>query len=175
MIVTALFTKSSGQPATGLTLTDISLYLYRRARADGTVETVWDGENPSEEIGGGLYSKSYTADTTTYSYYAYAAYTGAEILDTNYSTQGGPFAEASTAGAGAITWPYTLTDGDSGAAIADADVWVTTDLAGGNTVASGKTDQNGVVTFYLDAGTTVYVWRQKSGYDFTNPDTETVS
>jgi len=30
------------------------------------------------------------------------------------------------------------------------------------------------VTFYLDTGT-VYVWRQKSGWNFTNPDTETVA
>ena len=45
---------------------------------------------------------------------------------------------------------------------------------GANVLASGTTDQNGQVTFYLDAGT-VYVFRQKTGWNFTNPDTEVVS
>jgi hypothetical protein len=79
-----------------------------------------------------------------------------------------------TLGAGAITWTYTLTNQINGLPIADADVWVTTDAAGLNAVASGRTDQNGAVTFYLDAGM-VYVWRQKSGWNFTNPDVEVVS
>lgn len=77
-------------------------------------------------------------------------------------------------GAGAIPFTYTLTSSGDGSPIADADVWVTSDSAGSNLLASGRTDQNGVVTFYLDSGT-VYVWRQKSGWDFTNPDTEVVS
>lgn len=79
-----------------------------------------------------------------------------------------------TLGAGAITWVYTLTDEATGEPIADADVWVTSDLAGTNVIASGKTNQHGQVVFYLDAGT-VYVWRQKSGWDFTNPDIEEVT
>lgn len=78
------------------------------------------------------------------------------------------------AGAGAITFTYTLTDEDGGDPIADADVWITTDEAGSNVIASGRTDQNGEIVFYVDAGT-VYVWRQKSGWDFTNPDTEVVA
>jgi len=77
------------------------------------------------------------------------------------------------AGIGAITWPYTVTDGD-GNPVEGCDVWVTSDVAGTNILASGTTNSSGVVTFYLDSGT-VYVWRQKSGYDATNPDTETVS
>jgi len=96
MIVTALFTKSSGQPATGLALADIDLYLYRRTRADGTVATVWDGVNPTEEVGGGLYSRSYTDDPDTYDYYGYARYTGATTLDVDYSLQAGSFATTVT-------------------------------------------------------------------------------
>jgi hypothetical protein len=53
-------------------------------------------------------------------------------------------------------------------------MWVTTDEAGNNVIASGRTDSYGNVTFYLDAGT-VYIWGQKDGYNFTNPDTEVVS
>ena len=82
--------------------------------------------------------------------------------------------EATGTGAGAITFTYTLTSTVDSAPIPDADVWVTSDQAGNNLLASGTTDANGEVVFYLDAGT-VYVWRQKSGWNFTNPDTETVS
>ncbi|KKM98902.1 hypothetical protein LCGC14_1153290, partial [marine sediment metagenome] len=89
------------------------------------------------------------------------------LLDTAAAGGGG------SSGAGAITWTYTLTDSGTGLPIADVTVWVTTDVPGVNVIASGITNANGIVTFYLDAGT-VYVWRQKSGYNFTNPDTETV-
>jgi hypothetical protein len=80
---------------------------------------------------------------------------------------------SSSAGAGAITWTYTLTQ-SGGTPIADANVWVSTDAGGSVVVASGVTDQYGVVTFHLDAGT-VYVWRAKTGFDFVDPDTEVVS
>jgi hypothetical protein len=77
-------------------------------------------------------------------------------------------------GSGAIEWEYTLTSTAGGDPISDADVWVTTDIAGANVIASGKTDSFGNVTFWLDAGT-YYIWRQKAGFNFDNPDVETVS
>jgi len=77
-------------------------------------------------------------------------------------------------GPGAIVKIYTLTEDDEITPIADATVWVTTDLAGNNIIARGTTDQYGKVTFWLDAGT-VYIWRSKTGFTFTNPDTEVVS
>jgi hypothetical protein len=76
--------------------------------------------------------------------------------------------------AGAITFDYNLTNSQNSQPIADADVWVTTDAAGINVIASGKTDQFGDVTFYLDAGN-VYVWSQKTGFNFDNPDEEVIS
>ena len=78
-----------------------------------------------------------------------------------------------SAGAGAIEWPYNLKD-NLGAPIADANIWVTTDEEGTHVIASGRTDQYGNAKFWLDTGT-VYVWGQKTGYDFSNPDTEVVS
>ena len=84
-------------------------------------------------------------------------------------------AEAPTeAGIGAITFTYTLTSSVNASPIADADVWVTTDSAGSNVIAVGRTNAAGQVVFYLDAGT-VYVWRQKTGWTFANPDTEVVA
>jgi len=88
-------------------------------------------------------------------------------------TAGKALTDGITAGSGAITFVYTLTSSVDGAGVADADVWVTGDVGGGNVLASGTTDASGQVTFYLDAGT-VYVWRQKSGWNFVNPDVETV-
>jgi hypothetical protein len=89
-------------------------------------------------------------------------------------TTGKALNDASSLGSGAITFTYTLTSSVDGTAIESAQVWVTTDIAGTNVIASGYTNASGQVTFYLDAGT-YYVWRQKSGWNFSNPDTETVS
>ena len=77
-------------------------------------------------------------------------------------------------GPGASEFVYTLTDADTSDPIPDADVWATTDSGGSTVVASGRTNQYGQITFYLDPGT-IYIWRQKSGWNFTNPDTETVA
>lgn len=87
--VVALFTKNNGQPATGLTLSEIALYLYRRAKSGGAVTTLWNGEHPTEEIGGGLYSRAYTGeDEATYGYYGHAYHSGATSLDCDYAVNG---------------------------------------------------------------------------------------
>jgi hypothetical protein len=80
--------------------------------------------------------------------------------------------EATAAAAGAIAHTVTVDDGADG--IIDVDVWITSDSAGNNIVASGETDGNGQITFYLEAGS-YYVWTQKAGYNFTNPTEITVS
>jgi hypothetical protein len=77
-----------------------------------------------------------------------------------------------SAGAGGVEFTYTVTSG--GNPLADVTVWVTTDEAGTNIVASGLTDVSGEVVFYLDAAT-YYMWSQKVGYNFTNPDENVVS
>lgn len=78
-------------------------------------------------------------------------------------------------GSGGTSWTYTVTDADSGLPIADAEVWISTDSAGSNVIAGTlRTDANGEATFMLDAGT-YYVWTQKTGYNFSNPDMEVVS
>lgn len=77
-------------------------------------------------------------------------------------------------GSGAKTFVYTLTNSIDNQPIPSANVWATSDSAGTTVLASGLTNGAGQVTFYLNAGT-VYIWRAKSGWNFTNPDTETVS
>lgn len=80
------------------------------------------------------------------------------------------------ANAGAVAFTYTLTEPPegSGTPITSAAVWLTTDSAGNNVIASGTTDVLGAVLFYVQAGT-YYVWREKAGYQFQNPDSETVA
>jgi hypothetical protein len=78
------------------------------------------------------------------------------------------------AGSGAISFPVTINDEDSNP-IDGVEVWVSTDSAGTNVVAGTlSTDALGLATFMLDAGA-YYVWRQASGYNFTNPVAITVS
>jgi hypothetical protein len=79
----------------------------------------------------------------------------------------------SFSGSGANEFIYTVTDSGSGLPIAGVRVWITTDVAGVNTVALGYTDAFGVVTFWLDSGTW-YVWRNLAGYSFSNPDVEVI-
>lgn len=137
-----------------------------------------DCDNEASEIGSsGVYALTITADEMNANVIAIITKTttiDARTTVTVIYTSSAQISDLVTLGVGAITWVYTLTDSDTGDPIADADVWVTSDVVGTGVLASGKTNQDGKVTFYLDAGT-VYVWRQKSGWDFTNPDTEVVS
>lgn len=119
--------------------------------------------------GNGYHSYAPTQAETNYTHVAFT-FTGSGAIATTVQV----YTELSAAGTGAIEWDYTLTNANTGLPIADADVWVTSDAAGTNFLASGTTNQSGVVTFFLDAGQ-VYVWRQRSGFNFTNPDSETVT
>jgi hypothetical protein len=75
-------------------------------------------------------------------------------------------------GSGPTAHTYTVTV--DGVACADVLVNMSTDLAGTNYIHSGRTNALGKITFYPDlpSGTTVYLWRYKTGVLFTNPDVE---
>ena len=77
-----------------------------------------------------------------------------------------------TNGAGSVLTTITVNDGIN--PIDGVDVWISTDSAGTNVVARGSTGALGTVAFWLDAGT-YYAWKQLAGYDFTNPQSFTVS
>jgi len=84
------------------------------------------------------------------------------------------------AGALEITYTVKEDDEDTGDPIDGVEVWITTDEEGANVIWSGTTNASGILLEsggskpWLDAGT-YYFWRKKSGYIFTNPDTETFS
>lgn len=77
-------------------------------------------------------------------------------------------------GPGGIPWSYTLTNSVTSLPIPDARVWITTDLAGKNVIASGYTNNFGVVSFTLEAGP-INIWREKAGFNFDNPTQEVVA
>lgn len=74
---------------------------------------------------------------------------------------------------------YTITDANTSLPIEGVTVRFSTDAAGSNTVWIGTTDSFGVARDAggslpsLDDGT-YYVWRNKAGYTFDDPDTEVV-
>lgn len=74
-------------------------------------------------------------------------------------------------GAGSTSTTVTVDDGTN--PLDSVDVWITTDSGGSNVVARGYTNASGQVSFLLDTGS-YYVWKQISGYAFTNPETLTV-
>lgn len=77
-------------------------------------------------------------------------------------------------GSGADSVTLTILHEITGLPIADADVWISTDVNGSNVVAGTlQTNSSGEVAFMLDAGETYYCWRQKDGINFDNPQSFT--
>jgi hypothetical protein len=105
---------------------------------------------------------------------------GAEWQDVIFVIYTEVLASATTFPAGAITFTYIVTDITTGLPIEGVEVWFSTDNPAVNIVWKGDTDAFGIAMDVngnlpsLDAGT-YYVWRQKSGFIFTDPDTEVVS
>lgn len=183
LIASAIFTENVGQPAIGLALADIDLYLTAQNLQTGADTVVWDGtQNPTEEIDNiGAYSRIYpNADFSQFAYYLRATYTGAVVLDVDDVTGVTEAWQVVSFPAGAIEFTYTLTSSATGLPLPNADVWITTDIAGANIVWRGTTDAFGVARDvanhlpWLDAGT-YYFWRQLIGFTFVDPDTEIVS
>lgn len=89
LTVSATFTRNSGQPATGLTLAEINLYLTAVHKTTGDRTVIWDGtQNPQFEVTNtGAYGRIYaSADYDTYHYFAAAQYDGAISLDQDWIT-----------------------------------------------------------------------------------------
>ena len=66
-----------------------------------------------------------------------------------------------------------INDGQ-GNPISDVFCWISTDSSGANIVATARTDAFGQAPFFLDPGS-YYIWKRKNGYNFTNPQSITVS
>jgi len=179
LTVAVTFTKNSGQPATGLALADIDLYLTRQDRTTGATTVIWDGtQNPTvEQTNVGVYVRIYaSADLDKYNYFASANYTGLDTLDQDW-INGGTGVDTVPLGT-AIEWQYQVQTG-GGVPIEGVQVWFY-DENSTYIVWAGVTDSNGyardIFNFHprLDPGT-YKVYRQKAGYTFSDPDTEVVA
>ena len=126
------------------------------------------GQGTKSEIGSGWYSYLFTASECDTVGPLSVKITDASIVQQNldYVVKG--------ANVDAVQWDYTLRSTVDASPIPDVSVWVTTDAAGMYRVTEGRTNAFGVVVFYLQPGT-YYLWRQKSGWVFNNPDPQVVS
>lgn len=182
LTVSYMFRLNTGAAATGLTLTDIDIWLTSQDRATGADTVIWDGtQHPTDEMANtGAYIRILTTgDLDANNYFAAAEYTGAVVLETDF-VQGAVGITEPPIGT-AIAFTYTVTDSVTGLPVEGVEVWVSTDLAGNNIIWYGTTDAFGVARDQydflprLDAGT-YYFWKQRVGYvDDQNPDTEVVS
>ena len=71
-------------------------------------------------------------------------------------------------------WEYYLTEANTGLPIQGANITVCLDTAGKAIVAKGITDSAGKISCYLDPGS-YFIFRNKSGFIFEDPEIENVS
>jgi len=146
---------------------------------------IWIAQNPTLEVTNqGWYIARYAAaDFATYVYSATAQYIGLVVLDSDYgygTVSGTPFGGLFPAGS--VSWVHTVTGPPPGLVpIADAEVWISTDVAGANRIWTGFTDAFGVARDVslalpaLDPGP-YYFWHHKVGWQPSpaDPDLEVV-
>lgn len=85
-----------------------------------------------------------------------------------------PVSASTGNGTGAKSHVVNVKNSVTNAPVVAAAVWVTTDSAGENIIASGRTDAFGAVTFLLDIGT-YYLWVMDEDFLANNPTTITVA
>lgn len=86
LTIQGIFTKNSGQPATGLDLADIDFKLTRIDKSGGDELVIWTSQVAEAEIGtSGIYYALYDeALLDSYNYFSIAHYVGGVTLDTDY-------------------------------------------------------------------------------------------
>jgi len=180
IMISATFTKNVGQPATGLTLSEINLWLTAINKSTGAISVIWNGtQNPDfEGTNVGVYGKIYnSADLDVYNYFATAQYTGVTTLDQDW-LNGGLGIDYIPLGT-AVEWQYQVLAGTPQTPQEGVKVWFYDST---DTVVKwyGTTDMNGYAKDQfgnhprLDPGT-YKVTRIAGWLTFDNPDTEVVS
>jgi hypothetical protein len=94
------------------------------------------------------------------------------VVNTTLSSAHGSGMWGNSYGTGSVPWHVLVyEDGDP---IPGAQVWITSDQAGQQYVATGMTDTAGRIIFMLNPGT-YWVWKSAAGFNFTNPESMTVT
>jgi hypothetical protein len=78
-----------------------------------------------------------------------------------------------TDGTGAVAFTYTLTSQSDNSPIGGVRVTASDDIAGSHVVAEAISNAAGVVIFHLNPGR-YYLWREKPGWSFVDPDIQDV-
>jgi hypothetical protein len=166
MSVILPFSVAFGPSKTGLGAVGLTLL-----NPDGTEHTARTTVD-IYEMGGGGYGKNITFPDYWKGILKWDSGEGSQLYayeDYNYLTM-----TESVLGPGMLTCIWTQKDEES-TPMVGVSVWITTDVAGTDVIAGILvTNASGKATFMLDADT-YYVWRHKSGYTFTNPQTWSVS
>lgn len=166
MSVIIPFSVAFGASKTGLSAVGLTLL-----NPDGTEHTVRTTVDIYEIAGGG-YGKNITFPDNWKGILKWDSGEGSPIYayeDYNYLTM-----TESILGPGVLTCVWTQKD-EEGTPMLGVSVWITTDVAGTDVIAGVLiTNASGNATFMLDADI-YYVWRQKSGYTFTNPQEWSIS
>ena len=170
----------AGEPAQGLTLAEIDLWLEQVDRATGARTQIWDGtQNPDREIPNvGSYQKIYgDADLDAYNYFATARYDGLTVLNQHWIN--GSFGVDNIPAGTATPWPYRVTEADD-TPIDGVKVEIHRNFPGTDVYWVGWTDSMGwALDLYdnpprLDGPYLWYFFRKKGGVQFNNPDIESV-
>jgi hypothetical protein len=184
LMVVAGFTKSGvlgpGEPATGLTLSEIDIWLTAVDRATGATTPIWTGaQNATFEVDNvGGYGAIYSgADMDAYNYFASVRYDGVTVLDQNWVNGSVGVSEVPIGTAQELV--YVVQDPGANP-IEGVKVEIHRNIAGTDVYWVGWTDAFGEPRDIhghkarLDPGT-YYLFRFKGGYSFDNPDTEVVT
>ena len=173
----------AGEPATGLALADIELFLVEQDRATGAETIIWDSDtvavNPTAEMSKvGVYNRILTtADLDLYNYHASARYIGATSLDQDWVN--GSLGLDNIPVGTAVEFPYIVQEADT-TPIEGVKVEIHRNAAGTDVYWVGWTNALGEARDSygnyprLDPGTW-YFFRTKGGYSFSNPDTEVIA
>jgi len=154
------------------TLTTISSYIDTEVAA---IKAVTDKLDTALELDEAVYR--FTANALELAPVDGAAPTAAAIraeIDASSTQLAAILATIDGAGSGPVAHDYTVTV--DGVSCADCLVIMSTDSARANPIHRVRTNALGVARFWPDlpAGTKVYLWRYKTGTDFSNPDTEVI-
>lgn len=86
LAIEAVFTKNGGQPATGLTLSDITFRLVKLGVAGSEESVIWESQVATNEASGtGRYYVLFDeALLDQFNYFSLALYAGPEVLDSDY-------------------------------------------------------------------------------------------
>jgi len=171
-----------GEPATGLTLSDINFYLTRQDRETLVDTVIWDGsQNPTDEFANvGVYARQYSgADLDQYNYYLAAEYTGLTTLDQNWVSGAIGIENLPSLGT-RIEWPYIVYIEGTSTPIEGVKVEVHRNGSLGTDVqwigySNGLGEARDQYGLYprLDAGLWEF-WRFHGDYTWSNPDIEDV-